>query len=259
MDFTPKIYESLLDQIQSKEYQFLTYNDFHLHQDDSIKKVTLRHDVDLKKENSLAFAKIQHQRGIKATYYFRTIPQSYDEKVIQDIYNMGHEIGYHYEKMDTARGNVDKAYEEFCQSLKMFRKLAPVSTVCMHGSPMSKFDNRDIWNKYNYKDLDLIAEPYFDVNFNNTYYLTDTGRRWNGSKVSVRDKAMDSSTIDNDNFLKRDYKCTSDLIKGFNDEDFPKKIMMTFHPQRWEDNKLQWIKELVLQNLKNQVKRLIVK
>jgi hypothetical protein len=35
--------------------------------------------------------------------------------------------------------------------------------------------------------------------------------------------------------------------------------MFTFHPQRWTDDKTLWYKELVVQNLKNQVKRFLVK
>jgi len=31
--------------------------------------------------------------------------------------------------------------------------------------------------------------------------------------------------------------------------------MMTFHPQRWMDNPVEWGKELVWQNLKNVIKK----
>jgi hypothetical protein len=34
--------------------------------------------------------------------------------------------------------------------------------------------------------------------------------------------------------------------------------MFTIHPQRWTDRAVLWLKELVLQNLKNVVKRLMV-
>ena len=66
--------------------------------------------------------------------------------------------------------------------------LSHVKTICMHGSPLSKWDNRDLWKKYDYRDFGIIAEPYFDVDFDEVFYLTDTGRRWDGDKVSVRDK-----------------------------------------------------------------------
>lgn len=259
MDFTVKSYKKLLGALKDFGFEFLPYNVFHLQNDQDKKFICLRHDVDARKENSLEFAKIQHQMGIAGTYYFRTIPQSYDEKVILEMANMGHEIGYHYETMDTSRGQVDNAYDDFVKNLEMFRKIVPITTICMHGSPLSKFDNRDIWKKYDYKKLGLIAEPYFDIDFNKTFYLTDTGRRWDGAKVSVRDKAMDTNACSNPDFLKRYYHSTFDIISDLEKKDFPGNVMMTFHPQRWTDDKLLWFKELFAQNLKNQIKKILIK
>ncbi len=56
----------------------------------------------------------------------------------------------------------------------------PVSTVCMHGSPLSRVSNLDLWKKYDYRGLGIIAEPYLDIDFDEVFYLTDTGRRWDG-------------------------------------------------------------------------------
>ena len=58
----------------------------------------------------------------------------------------------------------------------------------MHGSPRSPWDSKDLWKKYNYRDYGIIGEPYFDIDFSKVLYLTDTGRHWDGEKVSVRDK-----------------------------------------------------------------------
>ena len=74
---------------------------------------------------------------------------------------MGHEIGYHYETMDTANGNIDKAWDQFKFHLEALRKIAEVSTICMHGSPRSQYDNKEVWTKYDYKSLGLIGEPYY--------------------------------------------------------------------------------------------------
>ena len=38
----------------------------------------------------------------------------------------------------------------------------------------------------------------------------------------------------------------------------PNKIMFTMHPQRWSEGGVPWFKELVLQNLKNQVKKVMI-
>jgi hypothetical protein len=257
MDFTLKTYRNLLQTLIKQGYTFQTYAQFITAP--APKAIILRHDVDNLKQNSLTFAKIQAQHNVKGTYYFRTIPQSYDEQVIKEMASLGHEIGYHYETMDTSRGNVDKAYDEFCTNLQTFRKIVPVTTICMHGSPMSKYDNRDIWKKYDYRQIGLIAEPYFDTNFNQIFYLTDTGRRWDGEKVSIRDKAMKGSEATNPAFTKLHFKTTFDIIEAANQNLLPSQIMFTFHPQRWTDNSLLWTKELLLQNIKNTVKFALLK
>lgn len=48
-----------------------------------------------------------------------------------------------------------------------------------------------------------------------------------------------------------------DIIKACENNLLPDKIMMTTHPQRWDDRILPWAKELVWQNMKNVVKRFI--
>jgi hypothetical protein len=56
----------------------------------------LRHDVDRLPQNSLRTAQIETQLNLKATYFFRVVPESYDEEIIKEIHSLGHEIGYHY-------------------------------------------------------------------------------------------------------------------------------------------------------------------
>jgi len=178
-DFTTKTYMSLLEALKDQAYCFLTFRRFIVRSEE--KMITLRHDVDLKPKNSLEIARLERNMGIKASYYFRAAPVSWDEGIIRKVAEMGHEVGYHYETMETCRGDVVKAYEEFCRNLGNFRKIASIDTVCMHGSPLSKWDNRDLWETYDYRDYGIIAEPYFDVDFNEVLYLTDTGRRWDDS------------------------------------------------------------------------------
>ncbi|MDD4428841.1 MAG: hypothetical protein PHG64_10690 [Paludibacter sp.] len=197
--------------------------------------------------------------GIVGTYYFRKVSQSYNVAIIKEIVALGHEVGYHYETMDTCKGNLDKAYNEFCRNLEQFRKVTPVKTISMHGSPMSPYDNREIWKKYDCKKLGIIAEPYFDINFNQLYYITDTGRRWDGHLYNVRDKATKENPVTNPDFLKLRYHSTQDIIAAVNQGVFPKKAMLNFHPQRWNDAFWPWAKELIWQNVKNQGKRFLVK
>lgn len=249
MDFTVTIYRQLLKSLQQASYRFITFDDFLKSDHSEDRVIILRHDVDLLPQNSLKFAEIQAEAGIKGTYYFRAVPQSWDENVIKKIADLGHEIGYHYECLTTCKGDFVKAMADFDRNLKALRELAPVSTICMHGSPMSKYDSKDLWKDYSYQGFDIIGEPYFDIDFQKTFYLTDTGRRWNGDKVSVRDKV--------DTSFKSNYKKTQELIDSISQNQLPDQIMFTFHPQRWNDNLLIWTKELVLQNTKNIIKQML--
>lgn len=259
MDFTVKIYKKLISALQADNYTFLTYKDYFKKDIENYKKIIiLRHDVDNRPVNSLHFARLQTEAGIKGTYYFRIVPQSFDISIIREIVNLGHEVGYHYETMEACKGDVDKAYDEFCKNLEKFRMLADVKTISMHGSPLSPYDNREIWKKYDYRKLGIMAEPYFDINFNELFYLTDTGRRWDGHKYNVRDKTTHDNPLTNPEFLNLKFHSTSDIIKSIESDIFPVHCMLNFHPQRWHDELLPWVQELLMQNLKNQAKRLLI-
>jgi hypothetical protein len=309
MDFTIFEYRELLKTLIEQDFSFLSLEGFIKNSTDKV--ILLRHDVDALPLNALRFARIQAENGVKGTYYFRIVPESFDEKIIKEVYSLGHEVGYHYEdisivaegqkiKVNTERRSsnflilqdsmpMEKklcsfAKESFLKNLTKLRELVPVKTICMHGSPMSRWDSRLLWKYYNYRDFDIIGEPYFDVNFNDVLYLTDTGRRWNGGNVSVRDKANDAkyTTGGINNFkdwtvqpvsgslmnstsesvVFQDYyefKSTSEIIKAAKEVRLPDKIMMTFHPQRWTDSALPWAKELVWQNVKNAGKYFLIK
>lgn len=249
-DFTLKIYKDLLQAFIQSGYRFQTFHDFLSNPQEKV--IMLRHDVDDRKLHALEFAKIQAKLGIQGSYYFRVVPESFDEKVIREILELGHEIGYHYEDMDFAKGNPDRAIQCFEEHLNKLRAVAPIHTICMHGSPKSKFDNKDVWKKYDYRTYGIVGEPYFDLNFDQIAYYTDTGRMWDGYKVSVRDKVH--STTKYPVFHE-----TQEIIKSVEMGSFPSCAMMNFHPQRWTDNKWLWRKDVVIQNIKNQIKRQIVK
>ncbi len=252
MDFTIKKYKELLGEFGRSGYSFQTFNDFIIQPLDKV--IVLRHDVDRLPLFSMKFAIIQSQMGIRGSYYFRTGPKGFDGEIIQKIAAMGHEIGYHYETMDRSKGNMDLAYNEFCFNLERLRTLVPVKTICMHGSPMSGFDNRAIWDKFDYKELGIIAEPYFDVDYKTVFYITDTGRRFDGDKVSIRDKVTNTLVGSWPSFHS-----VNDIIKALRKNNFPHVVIFTFHPQRWTNNVFLWSMEFIAQNLKNIVKAIIVR
>jgi hypothetical protein len=231
--------------------------------------VILRHDVDLKAGNSLTIAKIEAEMGIRATYYFRIVPQSNQPDIIRDIANMGHEIGYHYEDLALFHGDAKNAIAHFETQLKYFRQFYPVRTICMHGSPTSKWDNRDLWKTYGYKEYGIIGEPYLD--FLNSLsdlnrkiaYFTDTARMWNGGRYNLRDKRMlNSEQLSDTNVSGHQITrsvipvihSTFDFIGWFNAKPQQDIIMITTHPQRWSNKAVEWVLEFILQKIKNFIK-----
>ena len=260
MDFTRAKYCELIHRLQSNGYQFITFEQYC----DKVVRgeafpaqyIIMRHDVEAMPENSLVFAQIEHKLGIKASYYFRVVPNSNQPEYIQQIAALGHEIGYHYEDMAICNGDVEQAYAHFQKQLQHFRQFYPVRTICMHGAPTSKWDGKELWKHHDYHALGVIGEPYFDVDFSQVFYLTDTGRCWDGYKVSVRDKIP----VYQDEWVKQGlvYHTTDDVIRAIEQGTLPARIMITTHPQRWTNNILAWSKELLMQSLKNIVKRLLI-
>ncbi len=255
IDFTTEIYCTLLDKLQQVGYRFMTMTMTDSQESEAKKQesrlIILRHDVERYPERALRVAEMEYEKGIRATYYFRAVRESWDEDVIRKIAALGHEVGYHYESLTTANGDVDVAYKDFCENLERLRALVPVTSICMHGAPRSPYDSKDIWKKYSYRELGIVAEPYLDTDFSQWFYLTDTGRRWDGYQVSVRDRIPQYQEVWEKAGLT--FHTTQDIIRRVNE--LPARIMITTHPQRWNNFGWAWIQELMMQGIKNIVKR----
>ena len=85
------------------------------------------------------------------------------------------------------RGGVDEpmeerhyelAYGDFCGNLERLRKLVLVKTICMHGSPLSKLSNLELWKRYEYKELGIIGESYLDVDFDEVFLLWGSDQKF---------------------------------------------------------------------------------
>jgi hypothetical protein len=246
-DFTLTAYELLLTALKARGYAFHTFEDYLAHRPTG-KVILLRHDVDRSPIHSLRAAYLEKKLGIRSSYYFRIVKQSNDPDMIRSIVLLDHEIGYHYEDLALCSGNKERAIQSFETNLSYFRQFYPVSTICMHGSPLSAWDNRKLWETYQYSSYGITGEPYFELDFSQFLYLTDTGRRWNGDKVSVRDKVTSP--------YRYEFRSTFDILDKL--DELPPQLMITTHPQRWDNEFFPWVGELVLQNIKNSMKRFLV-
>jgi|WetSurMetagenome_2_1015567.scaffolds.fasta_scaffold23414_3 hypothetical protein len=278
MDFTCRKYEILLRTLLRQGFHFQTFEEYLNNPREKV--IILRHDVDKRPEFASRLANIEFKLGVKASYHFRVVKESNKPQAINEVVQLGHELAYHYEDLNKAfvqqkKGETGRtrnslndnridyrlAYLSFKTNLEYFRRFYPVKIISMHGSPESKLDNRDLWKYYSYRDSGIICEPYFDIDYSKVLYLTDTGRRWNGGKVNVRDKVSAIFGSTNKNAPLNEtyfYRSTDDIVKAVEKDKFPDQVIINAHPQRWTDSFLWWSTEFIFQNLKNIVKYFIV-
>ncbi|MBO4263442.1 MAG: hypothetical protein J5871_02030 [Bacteroidales bacterium] len=231
-DFTLHTYRALLTAFQKAGYTLIPFRRY-LEEEPEGKYVILRHDVDELAGNALKMATLEHQLGICATYYFRRVKGSDEPAVIKAIAAMGHEIGYHYEDLADSNGDTGAAYRSFAENLAYFRTYAPVTTVCMHGSSASPYDNRDLWRNGGLREYGIMGEPYLSTDFSRVYYLTDTGYCWDGTKYAYRDVAPNPFGL---HFHK-----TSQIIRSLKAGEFPPHAMLLAHTL-WTDSGWLWLK-----------------
>lgn len=234
-DFTFKKYQELLYAIHEMNYKVYTIADYYdANEKKSLeaKYVVLRHDVDGNVQNALKMAKLENHLGFTATYYFRMKGRLFVPDVVKKISDLGHEIGYHYEHLPDAKGDIEEAKKIFELNLNKLRELADVKTACMHGRPFSKYDSRDFWKYYKLRDFGLKAEPYMNLDYKDKFYFTDTGQAWDNTKFNIRDLVLSKGNMD--------VQSTDDLIKLFASNSIDKSAML-IHTNRWVDELPIWI------------------
>jgi hypothetical protein len=251
LDFTLNKYQELCRVIQ-ENYSVYTVSDY-LSGKPSGNIVILRHDVDRMIKNSLHMAQQEHAMGIRSSYYFR-YPGTFKPDIIRKIRDLGHEIGYHYEVLSKTNGDYAKAIALFSEELEEFRKICPVNTICMHGSPLSKYNNRDLWERYDYHAYGIRGEAFltFEQEHGDIHYLTDTGRTWS-NRHTLRD-VLKTKPVKKDHQVSLD--STDDLISWLPLR-AEQKIYITVHPERWSSNTGGWIVWSFLDFLMNNGKKVL--
>lgn len=252
VDFTFSKFEELCKEVSNSDYEKLNIGEYLDRKEKPEKCIILRHDVDVKIERALKMAKIESKHGISSTYYLRMTDEVFRPKLIKRIEELGHEIGYHYEVLDKAKGDKVKAINIFEQELNELRKLCRVDTICMHGNSRTRWNNRDIWNFYNFKDFGIKGEAYLSIDFSDMLYLSETGRNW-GNKFKVKDNI---EGMIGEEILSK-IRSTDDIIELINRGEI-KNIYLLSHP-RWTDNFYDWFIELLFTNIKNVAKIWVVK
>jgi hypothetical protein len=249
-DFTLQAYMRLIDKLRYSGLSIYGVADW------LIKKpkmgALIRHDVDRKPKNALEMAKAEAATGVFTTYYFRVIGSAYNPKIIREIANLGHEVGYHYEDLALAKGDMKLAKQLFERHLAELRTIVPIITVAMHGSPLSPYTNSDIWKFISHANYNLIGDALLTVDYSKFYYFSDTGRAWNSTVTNLRDKVASSM------FVRPNIRGTKELIDFISSERI-NRIAISLHPERWDKSIAGWLTQLIKDMLINIAKYLLTK
>lgn len=282
-DFTLNKYKKLCTAIKNSNYQTISVSDY-LKNFDTFKEVPfiiIRHDIDNKVDLPIALemAEYENSLGIKSSFYFRIVKDVYQKDYIKKIFDFNHEVGYHYEVLEEANGDIKKAIQLFSLHLKDFRSIIPIETVCQHGGQLGEdtastffglvrtafkiifrkikteiHKSTEIWNHVTFKEFGLLGEAYLSLDFDRILYLSDTSIRWDGYKNRVLDN-IDTDYYKNQNVIA---KSTVDLIDIIKDGKYP-QLNLLVHPANWIDSLLPWMKWHILQVFRNYGKRILIK
>lgn len=252
-DFTLDKYAALLTMLRNSGFGILPIINFVCTQQKRC--VAIRHDVDKNIAQSLKMAQMEADQDVRTTYFFRKHDIFCHPNTILKISQLGHEVGYHYENLAHCKGDAHAAFRDFRQTLQQLQQIAWVSGISMHGSPLTAYDNRKLWEQFSFFDLGPGYEVYSHIDYSQVLYLTDTGRCWDGHKFSIRDKVT-STGLDAPKTCN--FHNTHQIIRAAATGLLPNKLLLNIHPQRWHNAPVPWLMEFIMQNLKNQVKRIIV-
>lgn len=197
--------------------------------------VVLKHDVETNVPKAYRLAAIEHKYGHRGSFYVQAY-LLHDEKnilMLQEMQDMGHEISYHYDVMDSSKGDLNKAIKEFADNKQIFEKKGfVISTVCQHGNPVVErvgyTSNRDFFRSDLVRSLypkirDVMVNLKSDVPTDFVYY-SDAGRVF---KMIYDPLTNDIVNSDDKNIA---YQNLDELIEAL---DFSNGIIISTHPHRW--------------------------
>ncbi|MEO9530971.1 MAG: hypothetical protein ABJG68_05650 [Crocinitomicaceae bacterium] len=199
-NFTLENYKDLLEYF-GQTHKFTLFKDYNEKETEKI--ILLRHDIDYSLKYAYEIAKMEAQLGVKSTYFLLFSSPFYnmlDEENIslaQEIANLGHEIGLHYDVTVISKGNRANPQSLFDAEINLLANLidTPIRTIAMHNPSISGddiFRESSFINTYDEKFVKEMA------------YFSDSCMAWR------------------DNFIKH-------LDQG----NFPSKIQLLIHPILW--------------------------
>lgn len=172
-------------------YTFLTCEEY-VHKKNSLPSrcVFNRVDVDLSIKKADRLLKLFNKLEIHGTFFVRLHAPEYNPfsfenyRILKNIRDCGHEIGYHSEIIDQAVIWGEEAADCLLRDIEILNQMLDISVqgVASHGG-LTGLNNLDFWKEKKAADFGLLYEAYdtqpaFNL-FNESYYISDSEwTRW---------------------------------------------------------------------------------
>jgi len=153
------------------------------------KSFLLRHDVDISLEKALEIAKIENEFGIVSTFFIMTTSDYYNvltkrsKQLVNEIQNLNHEIGLHFDPTHYKDQYLDKVKCEASILSSIIGK--PIKSVSLH--------NPSIHGEY--PMFDGFVNAYDTKIFNDNVYVSDSCFDFRGKNIYSFIEGIDKNSI----------------------------------------------------------------
>ena len=197
--------------------------------------IVLKHDVEASVPRALQLAEIEQRYGHRGSYYVQAylMEDSGNIEILKRMQQMGHEISYHYDVMDSNKGNLKNAIQEFEENKKLFEINGfSITTVCQHGNPVVErigyTSNRDFFRSVEvqerYPDISDIMVDFKEKHHTDYTYYSDAGRRFS----SIFDPINNDRINSDDKNIR--YSNLNEVFAAILHND---NAILSTHPHRW--------------------------
>lgn len=196
--------------------------------------LVLKHDVETDVQRAYQISKIESGYGHRGSYYVQAylLDAAENVELLKQMGQMGHEISYHYDVLDSCHGDLDGAMEEFEENRKRFEACGfPVRTVCQHGNPVAErvgyTSNRDFFRSRRVRQrypgmMDIMVNFKQDVPAEYLYF-SDAGRKFQ----------LIFDPVNNDIKNSDDRNVPFGSLDAILDYARRESCIISIHPHRW--------------------------
>lgn len=223
--------------------------------------LVLKHDVETDVNKAYTLAKIEAKYGHKGSYYVQAYLLKDDKNIdlLKQMQSMGHEISYHYDVLDSSKGDIKKADIEFLENKELFKKNGfKITTVCQHGNPIVErvgytsnrdfFRNENISNKYcEISDIMVNFKEKYSTDYS---YYSDAGRKFKFIFDPINNDVVNS---DDKNI---EYENLNELIAKISKQS---NAIVSTHPHRWTNSALVYITKTCIFKIVKMIAKILVK